>query len=156
MTSKLSLFLSLTGGLAHGGPYAVVVSDNGNPNLADILLTELGNIYQCRYTDWSEIPGADAQGPIHVYGPAGTFISTDDFLRDIEGRDDQGNLVPFPPNTGEYYWGEYYPCVTSVHGVGAEVVIGAVVATDPNGIGFGDPAAVAEQGNHDMTIVDDR
>jgi len=134
----------------------VIVNDQGNGDLVNIKVTDVGNLFQCRYTSWTQVPGSTNPNPAHRYARDGNSGTTDVFTNRTQGRDDTGTLVPFPslPSGDENYWEERYPCVIAIHGDGATIQLGIITANDPQAVAYaGDPALMT--GNHGLCVSDD-
>jgi len=119
----------------------VIVNDQGNHDLVNIKVTDVGNIYHCNYTTWDQVPTSTVGGPIRRYGRDGNAGTTHVFVSQLFWRD--GALQQFPslPNGDENYWEERFPCVFPIHGDGATLVLGEIAAADARAIVYsGGPA----------------
>src|ERR1700737_3015420 len=74
----------------------IIVNDDGNGDLTDIVVTDVGNLFQCTYTSWTQVPGSTNLNAPHRYARDGNSGTTDVFTNRTQGRDSDGNLVPFP------------------------------------------------------------
>ena len=133
----------------------VIINDQGNVNLRNIKVTDVGNIYHCDYTTWDQVPTSTVGGPIRRYSRDGNSGTTDVFVSRLFWRD-AGGIHQFPslPSGDENYWEERFSCVVAIHGDGATLALGAIAASDSRAIVYGgDPALM--QGNRALCVSDD-
>jgi ABC-type phosphate transport system substrate-binding protein len=133
----------------------VIINDQGNINLRNIKVTDVGNIYHCDYTTWDQVPTSTVGGPIRRYSRDGNSGTTDVFTSRLFWRDAGGtHAFPSLPSGDENYWEERYSCVVAIHGDGATVALGAIAASDSRAIVYaGDPALMT--GNRALCVIND-
>jgi ABC-type phosphate transport system substrate-binding protein len=120
------------------------VNDAGNPALTRMAFSDARQIWQCKETLWSQVPGSDRTDSILVVAQDEFSGTTDYFVSWI------GGFTLTPPDT----WWNHYPCVNVCHGDGCTQIIGMVTANVPNAIGYtGRPGLMS--GNRDLSLCND-
>jgi len=123
------------------------VNDAGNPALTRMKFSTAQQIWQCIWTNWTQVPESNRTDSITVLGLDEFFGITDNFVSRITGF----NQVPADS------WWNNYSCVTVCRPGPTDhctELIGTITAADPTSIGYtGLPGLMT--GNRDLALCND-